>query len=79
VLQAFECIFAHSLVALHTLLLFITMQLSSTFLPLVTLALSASAAVLGSIAVTNLPANAKADYQLGGAYTPASDVKVSLS
>ncbi|KAH7100799.1 glycoside hydrolase family 114 protein [Auriculariales sp. MPI-PUGE-AT-0066] len=27
-------------------------------------------------AVTNLPANAKVDYQLGGAYTPASDVKV---
>jgi hypothetical protein len=55
------------------------MQLSSTFLPLVTLALSASAAVLESVTVTNLPANAKADYQLGGAYTPASDVKVSVS
>ncbi|KAH7100761.1 glycoside hydrolase family 114 protein, partial [Auriculariales sp. MPI-PUGE-AT-0066] len=27
-------------------------------------------------AVTNLPANAKFDYQIGGPYTPASDVKV---
>ncbi|KAH7100798.1 glycoside hydrolase family 114 protein [Auriculariales sp. MPI-PUGE-AT-0066] len=31
---------------------------------------------LGPRAVTNLPANAKFDYQIGGAYTPASDVKI---
>jgi hypothetical protein len=55
------------------------MQLSSTFLPLVAFAISASAAVLEKRDFTNLPLNAKADYQLGGAYTPASDVKVCLT
>lgn len=30
----------------------------------------------GAATVTNLPANAKFDYQIGGAYKPAADVKV---
>lgn len=42
-------------------------------LPLFLCALSWAAA---AAAITNLPPNAKADYQLGGAYPPASDVRV---
>jgi hypothetical protein len=54
------------------------MQLLSTLTTFVTLALFVSAASLEKRAVTNLPANGKFDYQIGGAYTPDSDVKVRL-
>jgi hypothetical protein len=44
---------------------------------LIALVASASAsAVQKRATVTNLPANGKFDYQIGGSYTPASDVKV---
>jgi hypothetical protein len=54
------------------------MQLLSTLLPFVALGVSVNAATLQKRAVTNLPANGKFDYQIGGSYTPASDVKVCI-
>lgn len=55
------------------------MKLQATLLPLVVLAGTVSAASVSKRAVTNLPANDKFDYQIGGAYAPATDVKVGPS